>query len=224
MRKKSIRENDWWTGDMLILITESRVRFSHWTSSFLFVMFKFDDDRTWSIDRWCSSLGEQGGKWCCWWTWWIFWVDPDFFQVIRGLFSLKLPLNESEPVVESRYFMITWNEYVAFLCAAWRCLEMWVNQVRIFILKNGASFPRCCCIVLVHDADSHGCFALVGWLMLSETVNEGNRRFCQRKRVCSVCRPSPWISHRLVRVVFRAASLSCRHLSESSHPVKYILL
>lgn len=149
MRKKSIRENDWWTGDMLILITESRVRFSHWTSSFLFVMFKFDDDRTWSIDRWCSSLGEQGGKWCCWWTWWIFWVDPDFFQVICGLFSLKLPLNESEPVVESREFMITWNEYVAFLCAAWRCLEMWVNQVRIFILKNGASFPRCCCIVLV---------------------------------------------------------------------------
>lgn len=103
----------------------------------------------------------------------------------------------------------------------WRC--GWTRSAS-FILKNGASFPRCCCIVLVHDADSHGCFALVGWLMLSETVNEGNRRFCQRKQVCSVCRPSPWISHRLVRVVFRAASLSCRHLSESSHPVKYILL
>lgn len=103
----------------------------------------------------------------------------------------------------------------------WRC--GWTRSESLF-WRMELAFPCCCCIVLVHGADSHGCFALVGWLMLSETVNEGNRRFCQRKQVCSVCRPSPWISHRLVRVVFRAASLSCRHLLESSHPVKYILL
>ena len=95
--------DDWWYADI-----------DHWVQSplqSLNVCFFVCNVQIWwwsDVDGWwcCSSLGsvdsEQGGKWCCWWTWWVFWVDPDFFQVICGLFSLALPLIGSEPVVESR--------------------------------------------------------------------------------------------------------------------------